>query len=75
MKTGYKPYTRNYDRMPKSKRGVECFYAMLVAGGIFLTLDNGQLVIHAPGDNVSPVLRSEIAKREQALIAHVRGLG
>jgi len=74
-----KPRTRryipDYTKAAPVRRGIDMFYAMLVQGGIFLTIGEGDtLVIHAPLNNVSPVLREAVEKRKAALLAHLKGL-
>lgn len=70
MKTAYRP-TRNYDRMPANRNGIEFFYRNLIAWGVSLSVDSGRIVIHAPGNNVSPALEKEVRKREAKLLAHL----
>lgn len=68
-------YRPDYTKAAPPARGIEYFYAMLVQGGIFLTIGEGDtLVIHAPLDNVSPVLQAAVEKRKAALVAHLKGL-
>ncbi len=65
----------DYTKAAPPARGIDMFYAMLVQGGIFLTLGEGDaLVIHAPLNNVSPVLQAAVEKRKAALVAHLKGL-
>jgi len=73
MAAPYK-YARNYDAIPRPKSGIQCFYQMLIAGGILVTEHNNELTIQAPHNNVSPVLQKEIDKRKAALIQHLRSL-
>lgn len=70
MKTAYRP-TRNYDRMPANRNGIDCFYQSLIAWGVSLSVDSGHIVIHAPAGNVSPALEKEVRKREQKLLVHL----
>ena len=68
-------FTRDYTKAAPPRRGIDMFYAMLVQGGILLTIGEGDtLVIHAPLGNVSPVLREAVDKRMAALVAHLKGL-
>ena len=65
----------DYTKAAPPARGIEYFYAMLVQGGILLTLGEGDtLVIHAPLNNVSPVLQAAVEKRKEKLVAHLRSL-
>lgn len=66
-----RPARRNYDRMPQNRNGIEFFYRNLIAWGVSLSVANGRIVIHAPGNNVSPALEKEVRKREQKLLAHL----
>lgn len=70
MKTAYRP-ARNYDKMPQNRNGIEFFYRNLIAWGVSLSVDGGRIVIHAPGNNVSPALEKEVRRREQSLLAHL----
>lgn len=67
-------FTRSYDPAPKSRNGIEFFYAGLVAWGIVVTVEQGQLVIRAPIGTVSPALRKAIEERKDRLIRHIRSL-
>lgn len=44
-----------------------------VAWGVSLSVQDGRIVIHAPG-NVAPALEKAIRQREQKLLAHLRTL-
>lgn len=68
------PSRRNYDRMPANRNGIEYFYRNLIAWGVSLSVRDGRIVIHAPGNNVAPALEKAIRQREQALISHLRTL-
>ena len=68
-----RPTFRNYDRMPTNRNGIEFFYRNLVAWGVSLSVQDGRIVIHAPG-NVAPALEKAIRQREQKLLAHLRTL-
>jgi hypothetical protein len=67
-------YIPDYTKAAPPARGIEYFYAMLVQGGILLRLDGNNIVIDAPNNNVSPVLREAVEKRNAALVAHLKGL-
>ena len=67
-------YIPDYTKAAPPARGIEYFYAMLVQGGILLRLDGDNLIIDAPLDNVSPVLRQAVEKRKAALVEHLKGL-
>ncbi len=67
-------YIPDYTKAQPPRNGIDCFYAMLVQGGIILRLEANELVIDAPLNNVSPVLRAAVEKRKQRLIAHLRSL-
>jgi hypothetical protein len=67
-------YTPDYTKAAPPKRGIDMFYAMLVQGGIILRLDGDTLIIDAPLNNVSPVLREAVEKRKAVLVAHIRSL-
>ena len=67
-------YIPDYTKAQPPKNGIEFFYAMLVQGGILLRLDGDELVIEAPLNNVSPILRDAVEKRRDRLIAHLRSL-
>lgn len=67
-------FTRDYTKAAPPKHGIEYFYAMLVQGGILLRLDGDDLIIDAPNNNVSPVLREQVEKRKEKLVAHIRSL-
>lgn len=69
-----KRFTRNYDPMPKPKRGIAQFYMNLVAWGVFVTIENGDLVIKTPTNNVSPALRKSIEERKDKLMTHIKSL-
>lgn len=59
----------------KYTNNTESYYMTLLSAGILLTLGEGDtLVIHAPLNNVSPVLREAVDKRKAALVAHLRSL-
>jgi len=67
-------YIPDYTKAAPVRRGIDMFYAMLVQGGIILRLEGENLVIDAPLNNVSPVLREAVEKRKAALVAHIRSL-
>ena len=67
-------FTRNYDPAPKNKSGIDCFYQSLIGWGVIVTVANGELVITAPNDNVSPALRQAVERRKDKLIKHIEGL-
>jgi hypothetical protein len=67
-------YIPDYTKAAPPRNGVDMFYAMLVQGGILLRIEDNELVIDAPLNNVSPVLRQAVEKRKAALIAHIRRL-
>jgi hypothetical protein len=68
-------YIPDYTKAAPPRNGIDMFYAMLVQGGILLTIGEGDtLVIHAPLNNVSPVLQAAVEKRKAALVEHLRSL-
>ena len=68
-------YIPDYTKAQPVRNGIDMFYAMLVQGGIILTIGDGDnLVIHAPMNNVSPVMQQAIDKRKKRLIEHLRSL-
>lgn len=74
IKPKQRHFTRDYTKAAPPARGIEYFYAMLVQGGILLRLDGDNLIIDAPNNNLSPVLREAVEKRKAALIQHLKGL-
>jgi hypothetical protein len=67
-------YIPDYTKAAPPRNGVDMFYAMLVQGGILLRIEDNELVIDAPLNNVSPVLREAVEKRKEKLMAHLRSL-
>ena len=58
----------------KYVNNAESYYMTLLSAGILLRLDGDNLIIDAPLDNVSPVLREQVEKRKDKLVAHLRSL-